>query len=283
MNSNTAKNLQFPLGIGLLSVIFFLAAVFFLSRELSIGIAMDHRLESPSPAYLLGTDSLGRDLISCVCVGAGISLLTGLTVVFLSSCIGGVLGMVSGLAGGITDTIIMRVGDIILSFPGILLAIALASFFNLGIITLILVLTIPNWVGCARIVRGEVLKYKQKEFILAAKTYNASFFRIVFRYLLPLVLPLIIVQASLDIAGVILAESGLNFLGIGLDPAIPTLGQLIEAGREHMFDRPRLIVAPGVVLFSIIIALNFIGEGLGKRISHQDTKKRRVHRLHRLH
>lgn len=253
--------------------IFFLAVIFLvvlglsLSRGLSVDINMDHRLEPASPEHPLGTDSLGRDLTSCVVYGAGISVLIGLSVVLISSLIGSILGMVSGFVGGVVDTIIMRLVDIILSFPGILLAIALASFFYRGIYTLILVLIIPNWVGCARIVRGEVLKYKQKEFILAARSYNASFFRIIFHHMFPLLLPLIVVQASLDIAGVILAESGLNFLGIGLDPEIPTLGQLVDAGRDHMFDRPGLIVVPGMVLFFIIITFNFIAEGLRKKFT----------------
>jgi len=175
--------------------------------------------------------------------------------------------MVSGLAGGVTDTIIMRIVDIILAFPGILLAIALVSFFQQGMITLILALTFSGWVGYARIIRGDVLKYKQMEFILAARSYNASFARIIFFHLLPITLPLVVVQASLGISGVILAESSLNFLGIGIDPLIPTLGQLIDAGREHLFDKPHLIVIPGVVLFIIIIAFNFIGEGLRKKFT----------------
>ncbi|UCH98119.1 MAG: ABC transporter permease [Candidatus Aminicenantes bacterium] len=267
MKSKTGKNLQLRIGIFLLAGIFLLMIGFSLSRGLAIEIDMNRQLEPPSSTYLLGTDDLGRDLISCLVYGVGISLLIGLTVVILSALIGGVLGMVSGFAGGIVDTVIMRVVDIILAFPGLLLAIALASFFNPGMVTLILVLTISGWVGCARIVRGEVLKYKQKEFILAAKSYNASFSRIIFHHMFPLVSPLMVIQASLDIAGVILAESSLNFLGIGLDPEIPTLGQLIDAGQDHLFDRPELIVVPGVVLFIIIIAFNFIGEGLRKKFT----------------
>jgi peptide/nickel transport system permease protein len=267
MSLKKNKNLQLRIGMSLLGTIFLVMIVFLLSRGLAIDINMDRQLESPSAKYLLGTDELGRDLISSVVCGAGISMLISLSVVILSSLIGAVLGMISGFAGGIVDTIIMRVVDIILAFPGILLAIALAAFFYPGIITLILVLIVPNWVGCARIVRGEVLKYKQKEFILAAKSYNASFFRILFHHMLPLVLPLIVVQASLDIAGIILAESSLNFLGIGLDPRVPTLGQLVDAGRDHMFVRPELIILPGAALFFIIIAFNFLAEGLRKKFT----------------
>jgi len=267
MSLKKNNNLQLRIGLSLLGTIFLLMIVFLLSRGLAIDIDMDRQLEPPSAEFLLGTEELGRDLISSVVCGAGISMLISLSVVIISSLIGAVLGMISGYAGGIVDTIIMRIVDIILAFPGILLAIALAAFFYPGIITLILVLIVPNWVGCARIVRGEVLKHKQKEFILAAKSYNASFFRILFHHMFPLVLPLIVVQASLDIAGVILAESSLNFLGIGLDPQVPTLGQLVDAGRDYMFFRPELIILPGAALFFIIIAFNFLAEGLRRKLT----------------
>ena len=267
MSLKNAKFHQLAIGGGLLAAILILLAGVCLTRGISIRVDMDRCVEAPSSQYPLGADELGRDLVSSVTVGAGISLLTGLAVVLISAVVGGLLGMIAGLAGGIIDAVIMRIVDVILSFPGFLLAVSLAAFFTPGILTLILVLTVSGWVGCARLVRGEVLKYKQKEFILAARSMNASFFRIVFSHLLPLVLPLIVVQASLDIAGVVLAESGLNFLGVGLDPEIPSLGQLIDAGRGHLFDNPRLIAVPGLVLFSIIIAFNFIGEGLRKRLT----------------
>ncbi len=261
------KNHQLWIGLFLLGLILALMVISAFFRDISIEINMEERLQPSSSNHMIGTDDLGRDFLSCILYGAGISLLIGFTVVLLSALIGTLLGMVSGLSGGVTDTIIMRIVDIILSFPGILLAIALVSFFQQGMMTLILALTFSGWVGYARIIRGEVLKYKQMEFILAARSYNASFSRIIFFHLFPITLPLIVVQASLGVSGVILAESSLNFLGIGIDPQIPTLGQLIDAGREHLFDKPHLIVIPGVVLFFIIIAFNFIGEGLRKKFT----------------
>ena len=265
--TSTGKDFQLGTGIFLLVLIMVLMTGFGFIRPVVIDIDMDHRLEPPSSTYLLGADGLGRDLLSCILYGAGISMLIGTAAVVLCALFGGLMGMISGLAGGVVDSIIMRLVDILLAFPGILLAIALAAFFSQGILNLILVLTISGWAGYARLTRGEVLKYKQQKFILAARSYNASFPRIMFHHLLPLILPLLVVQASLGISGVIIAESSLNFLGIGLDPEIPTLGQLIDAGRDHMFDNPTLIAAPGLVLFVIIIAFNFIGEGLRKKIS----------------
>jgi len=265
--TKTVKDFQLGIGIFLLGLIIMFLIGFALFRPLTIDIDMDHRIEPPSAAYLLGTDELGRDLLASILYGAGISMLIGTAAVILSTLTGGFLGMVSGLCGGVVDSMIMRLVDIFLAFPGILLAIALAAFFSQGIFNLILVLTISGWAGYARLTRGEALKYKQQEFILAARSYNASSARIMFHHLLPLILPLLLVQASMGISAVIIAESSLNFLGIGLDPEIPTLGQLIDAGRDHMFYNPTLIVAPGLVLFIIIIAFNFIGEGLRKKIS----------------
>jgi peptide/nickel transport system permease protein len=267
MKSNLHKDRRFPLGVYLLVFIFIAMLFFALSRGISIGINMETRLQPPSARHLLGTDYLGRDLLSCIIYGAGISLLTGVSVVLLSALVGALWGIVAGLAGGVIDNFFMRIVDIILAFPGILLALALVTFFRQGLTTLILVLSVSGSVCYARIIRGEVLKYKQKDFILAARSYNASFSRIIFFHLLPLTLPLIVVQASLDISAVILAESGLNFLGFGLDPLTPTLGQLIDAGRAHIFDKPHLIVIPGLILFLIIIAFNFIGEGLRKKLT----------------
>lgn len=258
-------NFQLRIGLFLLVSIIVMMIIFYLFGSLSIDINMETRWQPSSSQYLLGTDELGRDLLSCVVYGAGISLLIGFAVVLLSSLIGVVLGLVSGFVGGIVDGIIMRVVDIIFAFPGILLAIALSAFFSPGILNLVCILTFSSWAGYARQVRAEVLRHKHKEFILAARSYNASFLRIIFFHMLPLVLPIVLVQASLGISGVILAESSLNFLGLGLDPQVPTLGQLIDIGVGHIFDQPRFIVVPGVVLFLIIISFNFIGEGLREK------------------
>jgi peptide/nickel transport system permease protein len=238
--------------------------VFYIAFDFSVELDMDRRLEPPSDCHLAGTDGLGRDLLCSVVYGTGISLLIGCSVVCISATVGTILGLISGFLGGIVDFLIMRMVDIILSFPGILLAVALISFLKSSVVVLIVILVIPGWVSYARIVRGEILKNKNQEFIMAAKSYNASFFKIVFSHLLPLVIPYVIVQASLAVGGVILAESSLNFLGIGLDPEIPTLGQLINSGRSHMFDRPGLILIPGSILFVIVISFNFIGEGLNR-------------------
>jgi len=251
----------------MLTTVLLLMIIFLLTYNLSVAIDMDTRWLPPSSRFPLGTDELGRDLLSCVVYGAGISLLIGIAVVVLSSTFGVLLGMISGFAGGTVDTVLMRIVDVVLAFPGILLAIGLSAFLDPGVPGLILILAFSSWVAYARLVRAEVLKHKQKEFIMAARSYNASPVRIIFFHILPLVLPVLLVQASLGAAGVILAESSLNFLGLGLDPEVPTLGQLIDIGIAHIYDQPRFLVVPGIVLFSIILSLNFIGEGLRKKFT----------------
>jgi len=267
MRSKKNKNNQLIVGIFLLGIVLVSMFGFYMGFGFSIEIDIDKRLEPPSADHIAGTDDLGRDLLSAVVSGTWMSLLIGFSVVCVSAIVGTVMGLISGFSGGIIDIIIMRIVDVILSFPGILLAVALVSFFTPNLLVLITVLIIPGWVGYARIVRGEILKIKNQGFIVAAKSYNASFLRIVFFHLLPLILPYVLIQASLAIGGVILAESSLNFLGIGLDPEIPTLGQLINSGRSHMFDRPDLILIPGLILFVIIISFNFIGEGLNRHFN----------------
>lgn len=258
------RNLQLRIGLTMLSLLILFSLLLLIFRWPSLQMSMLDRMQPASAGHLLGTGDLGRDLVSCILAGVGISLLIALAVVLVTAVFGTLLGMVSGYWGGRLDAVIMRIVDIFMAFPGILLAIALAIFLDRGVLNLFLVLTVTGWVGYARLVRAEVLKYKHQPFILAARSYNASTRHIIFHHLLPLVLPLVLIQASLSIAGVILAESSLNFLGIGLDPQTPTLGQLIEAGRHHMFAHPLLIAAPGAVLFVIIISFNFIAEGLSR-------------------
>lgn len=268
MRSETAeKNTQLIIGLGLVGLILVVSVLVLVFRGPGLDISIENRLQPPFSQFPLGSDDLGRDLLSAIALGTMISLGIGLAVVLLSAGFGALMGMVSGFSGGILDTVIMRVVDVILSFPGILLAIAMAFFFKQGMISLILILTVTGWVGYARLVRAEVLKHKNREFVQAARCYNASYLRIIFYHLRPLVLPLVFVQASLAVSGVILAESSLNFLGLGLPPDIPTLGQLIDSGRMHLFDMPSLIFIPGIVLFMLIIGFNFIGEGLRRKFT----------------
>jgi peptide/nickel transport system permease protein len=159
----------------------------------------------------------------------------------------------------------MRGADFILAFPGILLALALIAFWGQGVLNLVFALVVSSWVGYARLVRGEVLKIKSREFILAARGFNASSWQIATQHMLPLIFPLLLTQAVSGIASVIMAESSLNFLGLGLDPRLPTLGGMIDAGRSHMFARPAMVILPGACLILLVAGFLLLAEGLKMR------------------
>ncbi len=256
------KNLHFKLGILLLVGIgiFFAAGTLFNGINLRLNI--HERLQAPSAKHVFGTDALGRDIFSCLAFGTGVSLIIALAAVFISAFIGALLGFVAAWLGGLMNACIMRCADLILAFPGILLSLALVAFWGPGIFNLVLALVFSGWVTYARLVRGEVLKTKDKEFILAARGFNASALHIASKHMAPLIFPLLLTQAVLGIAGVILLESSLNFLGLGLDPRLPTLGQMIDAGRGHIFVKPVLVLLPGGCLVLLVAAFLLLADGI---------------------
>jgi peptide/nickel transport system permease protein len=256
------KNIQFKLGVILLASLSVLLGGVALIKGIDFHLNINQRLQPPSFEHIAGTDALGRDIFSCLVFGTAVSLAIGLTAVLLSAMIGAWLGFAAGWCGGFFDTCIMGCADLILAFPGILLALALVAFWGQGVLNLVFALVFCGWVSYARMVRGEVLKIKGKEFIMAARGFNASPLRIASSHMLPLIFPLLFTQAALGIAGVIMAESSLNFLGLGLDPSLPTLGQMIDAGRGHIFDKPALILLPGACLSLLIAAFLLLADSL---------------------
>jgi len=256
------KNLHFKLGILLLAGIGISLAAGTLFNGISLRLDIHQRLQGPSVRHVFGTDALGRDIFSCLAFGTLVSLTIALATVFISAVIGALLGFAAAWQGGLMNACIMRCADLILAFPGILLSLALVAFWGPGIFNLVLALVFSGWVTYARLVRGEVLKTKDKEFILAARNFNASALRIASSHMGPLIFPLLLTQAVLGIAGVILLESSLNFLGLGLDPRLPTLGQMIDAGRGHIFVKPALILLPGGCLVVLIAAFLLLADGI---------------------
>lgn len=256
------KNLHFKLGILLLAGIGISLAAGTLFNGISLRLDIHQRLQAPSVRHVFGTDALGRDIFSCLAFGTLVSLTIALATVFISAVIGALLGFAAAWQGGLMNACIMRCADLILAFPGILLSLALVAFWGPGIFNLVLALVFSGWVTYARLVRGEVLKTKDKEFILAARNFNASALRIASSHMGPLIFPLLLTQAVLGIAGVILLESSLNFLGLGLDPRLPTLGQMIDAGRGHIFVKPALILLPGGCLVVLIAAFLLLADGI---------------------
>ncbi len=236
-----------------------------LAGGIDLGLHMRQRLQSPSAGHLLGTDPLGRDILSCLACGTLVSLVVALAVVALAAAGGLSLGYLAGWHEGRLGSFIMRAADFTLAFPGILLALLVVALWGQGVPRLILALAIGGWAGTARLVRGEVLKIKGQDFILAARGFNASSRHIAMRHMLPLIFPVLLTQAVSGIAAVILAEASLNFLGLGLDPRLPTLGGMIDAGRGYLFDRPGLVLVPGACLALLVAGFLLLAEGFSAR------------------
>jgi peptide/nickel transport system permease protein len=225
-----------------------------------------HRLEGPSVAHPFGLDELGRDILSRLLSGARISLLVGLAVVSVSSIVGMLLGSIAGYFGGIVDDIISRVIDVLMAFPGILLAIGLVAVLGPSLTNVVLALSVIGWVGYARLVRGQALRTRELEFVQAARALGARAPRIVLRHVLPTALPAVVVQATLGMAGAIIAEAALSFLGLGVQPPTPSWGTMLDAGRAHLFDAPHLTIFPGLAIASLVLGFNFLGDGLRDRV-----------------
>lgn len=220
------------------------------------------RLEPPSHEHPLGLDDLGRDVLSRILYGSRVSLRVGFSVVFLASIVGVTLGAMSGYFGGIVDTLVMRLCDILLAFPGILLAIALVAMLGPSLNNVILALAVIGWVGYARLVRGQVLKVREMEFVTAAKAMGAKSPRVIVMHVLPNVINPVIVMATLGLAGAILAEAALSFLGLGVQPPTPSWGEMLSAGRRYLGLANHLAIFPGAAIMLAVMGLNFLGDGL---------------------
>jgi len=220
------------------------------------------RLEGPTGLHWFGLDELGRDIFARILSGARISLLVGLVVVGVSASVGIVLGSIAGYFGGRVDEAISRLIDILLAFPGLLLAIALVAVLGPSLTNVILALTLIGWVGYARLVRGQVLRAREFEFVQAARALGASTSRILARHIVPSVLPAVTVQATLGMAGAILAEASLSFLGLGVQPPTPSWGTMLSYGKAHLLEAPHLTVFPGVAIAVLVLGFNFLGDGL---------------------
>jgi len=224
------------------------------------------RLEGPTVNHWFGLDELGRDILSRVLLGARVSLLVGLVVVGVSATVGMAMGAIAGYYGGRVDQIISRVMDVLLAFPGLLLAIALVAVLGPSLGNVVLALTLIGWVGYARLVRGQVLRAREFEYVVAARALGAGTWRTLSRHVLPTAFPAVTVQATLGMAGAILSEAALSFLGLGVQPPTPSWGSMINGGRAHLLDAPHLTVFPGIFLALVVLGFNFVGDGLRDRL-----------------
>jgi peptide/nickel transport system permease protein len=228
-------------------------------------IHLEQKLEGPNQAHRLGTDALGRDVLSRIIYGARVSVLVGVTTVGICFAVGTFLGLLAGYYGGILDEGIMRIVDILLAFPGILLAIALTAILGPNLRNVILALCVMGWVGYARIVRAQVLSLRESEFVLAARALGVRDARLLLRHILPNTLAPLIVEATFGMAGAILAEAGLSFLGLGTQPPTPSWGSMLNEGRQFLFISPHMTLAPGVAIMTVVMGLNFLGDALRDR------------------
>jgi peptide/nickel transport system permease protein len=220
------------------------------------------RLDAPTWAHWFGLDELGRDIFARVLAGARISLLVGLVVVSVSASVGVILGSVAGYFGGYVDELISRVIDVLMAFPGLLLAIAMVAVLGPSLANVVIALSLIGWVGYARVVRGQVLRARELEFVQAARALGSSIPRILTRHIIPTTLPAVTVQATLGMGGAILNEAALSFLGLGVQPPTPSWGTMLNYGRQHLLDAPHLTVFPGIAIAVLVLGFNFLGDGL---------------------
>jgi peptide/nickel transport system permease protein len=258
------RNVLASIGMALVAV-FIVFALFapWIAPQNPSNIDLPSRLQPPSGAHWFGTDELGRDIFSRVIYGARISMLVGSSVVAGSLLLGLILGSIAGYYGGLADKFFnVIVMNAFLSFPGILLAIAFVAFLGPGIFNLILALCIGGWVGYARLVRAQVLAVKEKEFVEAARALGTSDWRIVTRHILPNIIQPVIVQAAIGMAGAVLAEATMSFLGLGVPPPTASWGSMLNDGRAHLFDAPHLVLFPALAVMLAVLSFNFIGDAL---------------------
>jgi peptide/nickel transport system permease protein len=219
------------------------------------------RLQAPSFAHWMGTDELGRDILSRIFYGARISLFVAICVVLGCGLTGLTLGMLAGYHGGVFDRVVnLLLINAFLSFPGVLLAIAFAAFFGPGIGKVILALVITGWAAYARLARAQVLKARELEYVLAARSLGASHLRILVRHLLPNILQPVLLQATIGMAGAILAEATLSFLGLGVLAPLPSWGAMLNDARNHLFDAPHMVVFPALAVMLAVLAFNLLGD-----------------------
>jgi len=230
-------------------------------------IHLEEGLSSPSSAHLLGQDKLGRDVLSRVLYGGRVSLGIGIAVTIISVLIGIVVGSLAGFFGGRIDSILMRLVDIVLSFPGILLAILMAAILGPSVLNIIVALSVLGWGGFARLIRGQILVARSEDYVTAAIALGLPPWRIILRHLLPNVVAPVIVEAAFAMGHAIVAEASLSFLGLGIQPPMPSWGGMLSDSKSFLLLAPHLVTVPGLIIMTVVVAFNLLGDSLRDRLS----------------
>lgn len=240
------------------------------------------RLQRPGLDHLLGTDGLGRDLLSRLLYGARLSLGSASIAAGLVSVIGLIVGTVAGYLGGVIDKVLMRLVDVVLAIPGLVLALAVAGLFRPSLFSIMLALVTVWWAGYARIVRGLVLSIREQPYIESARSVGASDWRVVFRHVVPGVVSTVVVLATLEIGQLLLVVSGLSFLGLGSPPPTPEWGAMLNDGRVYFLSDPHVVLVPGIAISLAVLGFNLVGDSirdvLDPRLAHLPTQGRRAMR-----
>lgn len=230
-------------------------------------------LAPPSAAHLLGQDEQGADILSRLLYGARISLVVGGSTVFFSATIGIVVGLLAGYLGGWVEQALMRSVDVLLAFPGLLLAIALVAVLGPGLANVVIALSVLGWTGFARLVRGQVLSVMTQDYVLAAQAMGVGPWRMMLRHILPNISAPVLVQASFAIAGAVLAEASLSFLGLGAPPGTPSWGAMLSEGKYVLVEAPHVSIFPGLAIMGVVLGFNLLGDVLN---DYLDPKRREV-------
>lgn len=223
---------------------------------------LESRLVPPGKGHIMGSDDLGRDIFSRIIYGARVSLKVGIITVFVSLSFGIFIGSIAGYFGGRVDEVIMRIIDILLAFPGILLAVAVVSILGPSLNNVIIALCLVGWVTYARLVRGQILSVKENEYVLVARAIGAPVSRILGLHIIPNILSPVLIQATLGIAGAIVGEASLSFLGLGTQAPTPSWGSMLNDGRRYILTATHLTAFPGLAIMFVVMGFNFLGDGL---------------------
>ncbi len=251
---------------GLVIMVWLIAALFGSMMGLTpYEIDLPSILKAPNAEAWLGYDDLGRPIFDRLVEGANVSFTVAITVVFISSVVGTLIGTIAGYIGGWFDHLIVRVIDVLLAFPGILLAIALAGVMGPGLENVVIALSVVGWVGFARLARAQVLSIKHRDHVVAASALGSSQSTIVLRHLIPLILAPLMIEATFGIASVILAEAGLSFLGLGVQPPAASWGNMVRDGTRYMLVAPHMVLMPGLAIMFVVLAVNLLGDRLRDR------------------